>query len=217
MSPRSGRACRSRTTTRRATGCAAACTRFAELWAKIDAEQPDQVAAAGLPGQPAAGGPAPRAPQAPSTRRMRLIAVLHRGWPAGDADLDDYLSRLGDDEWRTKVAEAADLPTGMAADPRLLTVTDLYRGPEPPGAPMALVLAASGLRRQAHGNDAAFVEDLRVGLSLLREPAPLRPPAQRGDRQGRRRRHARRCGLLAKQPERPARFTETSSPFSPIT
>ncbi len=146
----------------------AACVRFANLRTKLDAEQPDF---------PAIAGPAARPQRAMSPRFERLVAALHQGWPAADADLDDYLSRLGDDEWRTKLAEAADLPTGMAEDPRRLTVADLTRLPEPQSAPsMAFVLAVSGLRRQAHGNDAAFVEDLRVGLSLSRNLRHYGPP-----------------------------------------
>ena len=75
---------------------------------------------------PSGGRRAWGAAKAVSIRYARLIAALHYGWLAADADLDDYLSRLGDDEWRTELAEAAGLPTGMADDPRLLTAADLH-------------------------------------------------------------------------------------------
>ncbi|HVS34143.1 MAG TPA: hypothetical protein VMS17_01095 [Gemmataceae bacterium] len=73
------------------------------------------------------------------------------------------------DEWRLKLAEAADLPAGMVADPRHLTVDDVQKSsPVESAASIAVVLAAHGLQQQAHGDDAAFVDDLRAGLALSR-------------------------------------------------
>ena len=170
----------------------AACARFAALRTQLD---PDRTAPpAGLPGAPQA--PASRWqriaqalqdgwPAGDAELDATLDLLCQGGWsgPVAGASVAALLgspqgpgpllaaSAVAPDhvaDWRAKLAEAAELPTGMAEDPRRLTIADEYRTGELGSAPsMAVVLAAHGLRRQAQGDDAAFVDDLRLGLALM--------------------------------------------------
>jgi hypothetical protein len=77
--------------------------------------------------------------------------------------------------WPRDLARAADLPLGVVENPRRLNVLSPFPRIEPARmAPMLLVI--HGLRRQAQGDDAAFLADLRSGLALsrnLRNHSPL--------------------------------------------
>jgi len=128
------------------------------------------------PAKPARPVP-PQDRPALSRLQARLLGVVWYGWPAGDLELGRSLDRLCDDEWLKELTTAADLPTGMVQDPRRLTAAGASHAPGP-ALPIAIALAAHGLQEQARGDDVAFVEDLRVGLSLSRA---LRNHATRAD------------------------------------
>ena len=195
-----------------------ACGRFAELWAKIDAgsrtrrRPPPACRVAGR------RRPRPRAPQAPSIRRMRLVRRCTAAGRPGTLTWTTSLAGSCDDEWRTKAGGGGRPADGHGGGP---TAADRDRpisgagaaggadGRRPGGA-----AACSGRR---HGNDAAFVEDLRVGLSLSRNLRHFAPRRNAAIGKAVEDVLLRRRGPLAKGPERPARFAETSaSPFSPI-
>ena len=131
-----------------------ALTLFTQRSAALEADEPPRAA-------PPQGRPAM------SWLQSRLLATIWYGWPTGDRQLSDRLDRLCAGEWLEKLTTAADLPTGMAQDPRQLTVAGAAFDPLP-AVRIAVALAAHGLQEQARGDDVAFVEDLRVGLSLSR-------------------------------------------------
>jgi ABC-type transport system involved in multi-copper enzyme maturation permease subunit len=120
---------------------------------------------------PAAPGPAPmpaaamEEPPAPPMERARN--ALEHGWPADDKALAVWLDKLYAGEWASTLKKAADLPTSPFDDVRNMTwltgipATTFCRD-------VVAVLAVRGLQRQASGDDAAYVENLRIGLALSR-------------------------------------------------
>ncbi len=96
----------------------------------------------------------------------RLWRLQEEGWVAGDGQLAAFLDRVFAEEWARELAESADHPTGVAADPREATFSTPVR-PRPADL-AAQLLIARGLQRQADGDPAAFVGHLRSGLALAR-------------------------------------------------
>jgi hypothetical protein len=121
--------------------------------------------AAGAPGQ---GRPGTRPPgEAPEDFLKQGADVLEHGWPGGEPELAGWLDRVFAASWPGDLARAAGLPPGVVEDPRRMTVDSAM--PKLDNARRAAVLlAVHGVRRQARGDDAAFVADLRSGLALSR-------------------------------------------------
>jgi hypothetical protein len=94
-------------------------------------------------------------------------ATLERGWPAEDQEVGPLLDTMFADDWVKRLTEAADLPLGLVEDPRRTTAASSSLNREPYRY-MAVLLAARGLQQQAKGDNAVFVEHLRIGLSLSR-------------------------------------------------
>jgi ABC-type transport system involved in multi-copper enzyme maturation permease subunit len=118
---------------------------------------------AGLAPMPNAAGGQP--PALPPMERARNAS--QHGWPADDKDLAAWLDKLYAGEWLAVLKKAADLPTGPFDDVRNMTwLTSLPANQ--PAQEIAVVLVARGLQRQAAGDDAAYVENLRIGLALSR-------------------------------------------------
>jgi ABC-type transport system involved in multi-copper enzyme maturation permease subunit len=129
-------------------------------------------AAGGAPGMAAPGGMPPQGapPEPPLTRmerRQRNADVLEHGWPAKDRDLPVWLDKLYAGEWATMLKQAADLPTSPFDDVRNATFLEPIPATQY-AHDVAVVLAVRGLQRQAAGDDEAYVENLRIGLSLSR-------------------------------------------------
>jgi hypothetical protein len=129
-------------------------------------------AAGGAPGMAAPGGMPPQGapPEPPLTRmerRQRNADVLEHGWPAKDRDLPVWLDKLYAGEWATMLKQAADLPTSPFDDVRNAGFLELIPASDD-AHDVAAVLAVRGLQRQAAGDDEAYVEKLRIGLSLSR-------------------------------------------------
>ncbi len=92
-------------------------------------------------------------------------AVAYAGWSNDHRDLATFLDRLFQGGWPGKLAEAANLPTGVIIDPRTepddgTLLSESYDANN--------FLVARGLQRQAEGDPGAFVENLRIGLALTR-------------------------------------------------
>jgi hypothetical protein len=141
---------------------------------------PGMLTPAAMPGAPALMPPAD-APAAPGLAPMPVVAVeeplvtsmerarnaLEHGWPADDKALAVWMDKMYAGEWASTLKQAADLPTSPFDDARNMTffdrvpATDFSRN-------VAVVLAVRGLQRQAAGDDAAYVENLRIGLALSR-------------------------------------------------
>lgn len=93
--------------------------------------------------------------------------VVQRGWPGGNPELGRWLDTQFEDEWYQMVKRAADQPPGIMERPVDLTVLSQPRTLEP-AKTIAALLAARGLQRQAAGDPADFVDQLRLGLNLAR-------------------------------------------------
>jgi hypothetical protein len=98
-------------------------------------------------------------------RRLdQLNRVLSRGW-SEEADLASWMDDLYRATWHRQLREAAGMELGLVEDPRRLRTFGSLRSVEPARL-AARLLAVHGLRLQAQGQDAAFVEDLSTGLAL---------------------------------------------------
>jgi hypothetical protein len=101
--------------------------------------------------------------------------MLNHGWSGDDPKLAVRLDKMAAGEWVGMLKEASELPPGMVLDMQSMT----FMSPDwvvGNSTGITLVLAARGLQRQAAGDDEAFVENLRIGLSLslaMRYRAPL--------------------------------------------
>ncbi|HBI46979.1 MAG TPA: hypothetical protein DDY78_29620, partial [Planctomycetales bacterium] len=147
-----------------------ACLRFDELRHTLQSQQAPQGGAPGMPGQllPAGGMAGGVVVQAPArTPREQADDALEHGWPADDHELAAWLDKLYAGEWAPMMKQAADLPTGPFDDVRNMTALESLKVLDPPRW-VAIVLAVRGLQRQAAGDDEAYVENLRIGLSLSR-------------------------------------------------
>jgi hypothetical protein len=105
----------------------------------------------------------------------RTEKVLNHGWSGDDPELAAWLDKMTADAWVGMLKEASGLPPGVVEDMRNLTDASLQTVAGN-SKEITLVLAAHGLQRQAAGDDEAFVENLRIGLSLslaMRHRAPL--------------------------------------------
>jgi ABC-2 family transporter protein len=116
---------------------------------------------------PMAPGGQLETPSAPIDMTRRAADALEHGWPAKDHELAVWLDKLYAGEWVSILKEAADLPTSPFDDVRNMTMQDLIPATEY-SLSVAVVLAVRGLQRQAAGDDAAYVENLRIGLALSR-------------------------------------------------
>ena len=117
----------------------------------------------------------------PGARRGRVEeradAVLYKGYRGDDPEFDDWLTRVyesdrptgADPSWYAAAAAAADprLPVGLYEHP-LVSGTTTGAAALDNGRRMAVALLAHGLRRQATGDPAAFVDDLRTALAVGR-------------------------------------------------
>jgi hypothetical protein len=135
--------------------------------AEIERTFVDDEADRPLPPLPDAGRRPAARPAPEDAFRARVSAVAAHEWSRGDRHLKDWLDRVLADGWAEQLAEAAGHPTGVALDPREATLFDSPREVEAARTAAAL-LVAHGLERQAHGEPAVFVDDLRTGLALVR-------------------------------------------------
>jgi hypothetical protein len=95
----------------------------------------------------------------------QLEEVLARGWPGGEPELAGWLDKVCSDPWYRQLHAAAELPVGMVEDPRRLHMFSRLRSTD--AALMAArLLVVQGLRRQAQGDGAAFVGELKAGFAL---------------------------------------------------
>ena len=111
----------------------------------------------------------------PEGIREQAKNVLDHGWSGADAQLAAWLDKASAEAWVGMLKEASDLPPGMVEDMRNLAYVG-YRPVVENSKEITVVLAAHGLQRQAAGDDEAFVENLRLGLSLslaMRHRAPI--------------------------------------------
>lgn len=98
----------------------------------------------------------------------QLDEVLEHGWPAGRPEVGGWLGRRMKEEWRKELAEAAGKPIGPIENFRNMNMFSFRIQHVEQARTMAALLAVDGLRQQAAGKPAAFVEDLELGLSLSR-------------------------------------------------
>src|SRR5262249_34678710 len=56
----------------------------------------------------------------PSGQMIQM--VLNDGWPEGKSELSEVLDKAFADDWLRELSPLPDLPTGMPADPHLLTL-----------------------------------------------------------------------------------------------
>ncbi len=96
--------------------------------------------------------------------------VLSEGWPNRRSDLGDKLDRLFRKEWYGHIRNVANCPLGVVEDAKLLTFNRVSTGMEQWSHLGFLnkVLAVRGLQMQTQGDDAVFVDHLRIGLALAR-------------------------------------------------
>jgi hypothetical protein len=98
----------------------------------------------------------------------QLRVVVWHGWPQDRPQLRDWLDQVFDASWGSDLEQAVAMPLGVVEDARNLTV----RGPMPVvgiAREASLLLLGRGLARQAKGDDAAFLKDLRTTLALARQ------------------------------------------------
>jgi hypothetical protein len=111
--------------------------------------------------------------------QAQVLEVSEHGWPGGKPELGEWLDReFGPDyrdRWYTPLAEAAEMPLGMVEDARRLNISDRkYQWSH--ALPLSHILAARGLQQQARGDARAFVDNLRIGLALVRNLQHFAPP-----------------------------------------
>ena len=111
--------------------------------------------------------------------QVQVFEAAERGWPAGKPELGEWLDReFGPDyrdRWYTPLAQAADMPLGAVVDVRNLNISD--RGYHWSHAlQLSHILAARGLQQQARGDSRTFVDNLRIGLALVRNLQHFAPP-----------------------------------------
>jgi len=115
-----------------------------------------------------------RAGNAQDTFEKEIEAVLRRGWPNGSSELGDWLDKTFQQEWFGRLATVPDLPLGVVEDARQLTF-DTRRQKWADLVYLNRMLAARGLQQQAHGDPQAFVDNLRLSLTLSRSLQHLAP------------------------------------------
>jgi hypothetical protein len=118
--------------------------------------------------------PLPAAPdgQPPARRQFFVLRgdadrVTVRGWEAAEPGLASFLDAVFRETWARDLAAAADLPPGPLIDVRNVTAaTPLpqYQA----ASTAAMLLTARALQRQDGGDPAAFVDNLRTGLAIIR-------------------------------------------------
>jgi ABC-type transport system involved in multi-copper enzyme maturation permease subunit len=137
-----------------------ACVNFGDLYRKFYDERSREVH--------------PGVAQAPLRLDERAENVLDHGWSGDDPELAAWLNKIIAGEWVGMLKETADMPPGMVEDMRNLT--NWSRQPVAENSQrITISLAARGLQRQASGDDATFVQNLRIALGLslaMRHRAP---------------------------------------------
>jgi hypothetical protein len=103
----------------------------------------------------------------PDTIWSQPDEVLKHGWSDKNREAVEWLDALLQDNWMADLAEVPDLPPGVFENPRLLTLASNLDKVQA-ARTLASVLAIHGLRRQAAGDDAVFVENFRIGLAVAR-------------------------------------------------
>jgi hypothetical protein len=107
--------------------------------------------------------------------QMEMSNVCSEGWPDRPSDLGDRLDAWFQKEWYGHLAKVADLPLGVADDPRLLSMNG-RRGRWELLTYLNEVLAVRGLQMQARGDHRVFVDNLRISLALSRNVQNHAPP-----------------------------------------
>ena len=154
-----------------------ACLRFDDLRHTLQSDpallpdMADRAGPAAIPGLPPGmmgQTPAGAIDWPPSLRPVeRANTALEHGWPTGDHVLALWLDKLYASEWPAMLKQAADLPTSPFDDVRNMTQFDSLPAAQA-ARELAVVLVVRGLQRQAAGDDAAYVGNLRTGLKLSR-------------------------------------------------
>ncbi|HEX3150675.1 MAG TPA: ABC transporter permease [Gemmataceae bacterium] len=96
-----------------------------------------------------------------------LIRVARIGWTFEGEGLGPWLDRVFSSDWMKNLDEAADRPLGIFEDPRNLNAYDTF---ESLGQlrEMCYALLARGLQRQQAGDNPAYCQLLRGGLTAAR-------------------------------------------------
>jgi hypothetical protein len=103
----------------------------------------------------------------PNSLQVRMESTLEHGWQPGDAAFEAWLDRMFEGQWHEVLQTAVRLPEGTLEDPRELTLNTPLRhlyGLQGADA----VLLVQGLRRQAEGDPAAFVQAFEMVLGMSR-------------------------------------------------
>ena len=113
--------------------------------------------------------PMPNAPdlQPAASPVSRPRKALEDGWSSNDHDLALWLDKMYSGDWAPMLKKAADLPTSPFDNVRDMTVGSSLSATQT-AREVAVVLTVRGLQRQAAGDDEAYIENLRIGLSLSR-------------------------------------------------
>jgi hypothetical protein len=100
----------------------------------------------------------------------QMQVVLVRGWPVGgpEPELGAWLDRLIQEPWVNQLTVAADLPAGVAMDPRQRTIAEQSFLRVFGAQSAADLLSVHGLSQQAQGNPGAFVRHLKADLTMTR-------------------------------------------------
>ena len=105
--------------------------------------------------------------QQPDNFWSQLQEVLEHGWSGKTPAVAQWLDAMLQDNWVADLAEVPDLPPGVFENPKLLTIGS-HMDKLQSARTLTTVLAVRGLQRQAAGDDAVFVENLRIGLTVSR-------------------------------------------------
>jgi hypothetical protein len=111
----------------------------------------------------------------PDNALARMWGDVKRRWgrapaqarPLDNAELGRWLNGVFRQEWPQRLDEAADKRPGVIEDPRMILAGRRTRL-APSAHVAAVLLAARGLQKQAEGDPAVFVKNLRSGLALTR-------------------------------------------------
>jgi hypothetical protein len=97
-----------------------------------------------------------------------LYKVLNEGWPEGNSDLGEWLDKTFAEDWVKELSPLPELPTGMVANPSLLTKHSREHHRWDWALNFSAILLARGWQQQGRGDPSVFVDHLGIGLALSR-------------------------------------------------
>jgi hypothetical protein len=119
--------------------------------------------------------PLPGKEQPPETFSLQLRKAVFQGWPDKDPKLGARLDEAFRQPWARQLADAAHMPLGIVTELQGRTWANMEGSSNSPMQAVHL-LAARGLHLQAQGDPAAFVDNLEIGLALVRHLSHAQPP-----------------------------------------